>query len=56
MMGETKRHTLHIRNLDDETYGLLWNYRKFHQAGSWAKLIKIIVKAYDEEIKQKEWI
>ena len=49
-------HTLHIRNLDDETYTALWNFRKFNKAGSWAKLIKILVKSYEEEIKQKEWI
>jgi len=50
------KHTLHIRNLDDETYTTLWNLRKAYGARSWADLIKKIVAEYVERIKLEEWI
>lgn len=51
-----KKHTLHIRNLDHADYILLWSMRKELKAKSWADMVKKIVKKYEEEIAEFEWI
>ncbi len=48
------KHTIHIRNLDDETYMTLWNLKKRFKARSWAELLKIIVEIFEEEMEE-EW-
>jgi hypothetical protein len=47
---------LHIRGIDDETYKLLWNLRRYYKARSWADLIRKICMEYKEEITQYEWL
>lgn len=55
-LSMVEMHTLHIRNLDDETYKLLWNLRKKLKASSWADLMKKVCTAYKEEIEEFEWL
>lgn len=47
--------TIHIRNIDEKTYQLMWNLRKKHKARSWEKLIKILCERYEEEEREK-WL
>jgi len=51
-----KKHTLHIRNLDDDTYHLMWAMRKKLKAKSWADMMKKICATYKEEIEEFEWL
>ena len=51
-----KKHTLHIRNLDDNTYCLMWAMRKKLKAKSWADMMKKICATYKEEIEEFEWL
>jgi len=47
--------TIIIRNLDEETYTLLWQMRKFYKAGSWAKLMKIITREFQQQTME-DWL
>lgn len=51
-----KGHTLHIRNLDDETYRLMWSLRRKLKAKSWADLMQKVCQTYKEEIEEFEWL
>jgi len=51
-----KEHTIHVRNLKDETYQRLWNLRKFHKATSWAELLDRITEQYVKDIEEYEWL
>ena len=50
------KHTLHIRDLDDETYAILWNLRKYYKARSWSDLIRKICREYEKRIMEEEWL
>ena len=50
------KHNILIRNLDHETYIILWNMRRRYKARSWADLLKKIAKEWAEEIEELEWI
>ncbi len=51
-----KKHIIHIRGLDDESYKLLWNMRKRYKARSWADLIKKLTEQMREEVEEYEWL
>lgn len=49
------KHTIHIRDLDHDTYEKMWNLRKRFKARSWSKLLQIVInKVYREEVEN--WI
>jgi len=53
-MAET--HTIHVRDLDDETYWKLKELKKRYRARDWATLLKKLVEDIEEAIKESEWV
>ena len=53
-MAET--HTIHVRDLDDETYWKLKELKKRYKIRDWATLLKKLVEDIEEAIKESEWV
>ena len=50
------KHIIHVRDIDDDLYELLWNLRKYYKARSWADLLRKITEQYKEQIEQEVWL
>jgi alpha-amylase/alpha-mannosidase (GH57 family) len=50
-----KKHVIHIRDLDDETYRKMWALRKRWRTGNWVNLLRILVDVKYKEV-EKEWL
>ena len=53
-MAET--HTIHVRDLDDETYWKLKELKKRYRARDWATLLKKMTEDIETAYKEMEWI
>jgi len=49
-----KKHTIHIRNLDDKTYKELWSLRHYIGATNWTKVIQWAIEKYKTELELLE--
>ena len=49
------KHIIHVRDIDDELYELLWNLRKYYNARSWRELLEKICTEYAEKIEEELW-
>jgi len=49
-----KPHTIHVRNLDDETYEALWALRNYIGAFDWVDVVKWVIEKHQYELEALE--
>lgn len=47
-----EKHIIHIRDIDEDLYELLWNLRKYYKAKSWHDLLKKICEEYKQKMEE----
>lgn len=55
-MQKIEKHTIIARNIPEKVYQSLWNLRRKRQAKSWADFFAKLVKEFEDELKEEEWL